>query len=63
MRPKANVPACFLVPPSLFIEGSAMNNKYIIENLRGKQEYFKDIEKVWKVYIPFNKGDLMRYKE
>lgn len=35
--------------------------KYIIENMKSKD--FKDIEKTWKVYIPFNKADLERYKE
>ena len=28
-----------------------------------KPKYFKEIEKIWGVYVPFNKADLMRYKE
>ena len=35
--------------------------RYIVKPLKSKD--FKDIEKKWKVYIPFNKPDLMRYKE
>lgn len=35
--------------------------RFIIKPHKSKD--FKDIEKVWKVYIPFNKADLMRYKE
>lgn len=35
--------------------------KFIIKPLKSKD--FKDIEKRWRVYIPFNKSDLMRYKE
>lgn len=35
--------------------------KFIIKPLKSKD--FKDIEKNWKVYIPFNRSDLMRYKE
>ncbi|MEK6951760.1 MAG: HTH domain-containing protein [Nanoarchaeota archaeon] len=42
---------------------SKINNRYIIQNLRGELEHFKDIEVTWRVYIPFNKNDLMRYKE
>lgn len=42
---------------------SKIDNKYIIKNLKGKLGDFKDVEKVWKVYVPFNKADLMRYKE
>lgn len=42
---------------------SRIDNKYIIKNLRGKKGDFNDVEKVWGVYIPFNKADLMRYKE
>lgn len=35
-------------------------DKYIIDNIKSKD--FKDIEKIWKVYIPFNKADLGEYK-
>ncbi|MFH0837404.1 MAG: hypothetical protein V1870_04705 [Candidatus Aenigmatarchaeota archaeon] len=38
-----------------------IKEKYIIKNLRGND--FKNIEKKWDVFIPFNKADLMRYKE
>ena len=34
---------------------------YIIKNAKSKD--FKNIEKIWNVYIPFNMADLMRYKE
>jgi hypothetical protein len=34
--------------------------KYIIPNL--KSDDFRDIEKVWKVYLPFNWQDLEAYK-
>lgn len=39
------------------------NEKYefIIEGL--KSEDFKDIEKLWRIYIPFNKKDLEDYKK
>ena len=36
-------------------------DKFIIKPIKAKD--FKDIGKKWKVYIPFNKADLMRYKE
>lgn len=36
-------------------------SKFIIKPHKSKD--FKDIGKKWKVYIPFNKADLMRYKE
>lgn len=36
-------------------------NKYMVPLMRSKDFY--DIEKEWRVYIPFNKKDLMRYKE
>ena len=42
---------------------SKIDNKYIIKNLRGKLGHFNDIEKTWRVYVPFNNNDLMRYKE
>ena len=35
--------------------------KFIIKPHKAKD--FRDIGKKWKVYIPFNKADLMRYKE
>jgi DNA-binding PadR family transcriptional regulator len=35
--------------------------KFIIPGLRSKD--FKDIEEYWKIKIPLNKADLMRYKE
>ena len=34
--------------------------EFIIERL--KSEDFKDIEKLWRVYVPFNKEDLNAYK-
>ena len=36
-------------------------SKFIIKPHKSK--YFKEIEKIWRVYIPFNKADLTRYKE
>ena len=36
-------------------------NKFIIKP--NKPKYFKEIEKVWRVYVPFHKSDLTRYKE
>ena len=42
---------------------SKIKNKYIIPNLRGKLNHFLNIEKEWGIYVPFNKGDLERYKE
>ena len=35
--------------------------RYIIQNLKSKD--FQEIQKKWKVYLPFNKQDLMRYEE
>lgn len=35
--------------------------KYIIENVRSKD--FKEIEGLWGIFIPFNRHDLMVYKE
>ena len=35
--------------------------KYIIPNLKSKD--FQEIQKKWQIYLPFNKQDLMRYKE
>ena len=34
--------------------------EYIIPDLKSKD--FKEIENIWKVYLPFNKGDLEAYK-
>ena len=34
---------------------------FIIKHAKSKD--FKDVEKIWKVYIPFNRADLERYKE
>ena len=36
-------------------------DKFIIKNFKSKS--FKDIERKWKVFIPFNKQDLEAYKE
>lgn len=36
-------------------------SRFIIEGLKSKD--FKDIEKKWNIFIPFNKADLRRYKE
>ena len=36
-------------------------NKFIIKP--HKPKYFKDIEKIWRVHVPFHKMDLTRYKE
>ena len=36
-------------------------NRYIVKDLKSKD--FIDIEKKWKIYIPFNKTDLTRLKE
>ena len=38
-----------------------IKNKYIIKKIKSKD--FKDIEKEWNVFIPFNKADLEVYKE
>ncbi len=40
---------------------STTKDKYIIPKMKSKD--FKDIEKKWGVFIPFNKSDLFRYKE
>ncbi|MBW2966545.1 hypothetical protein KY342_05565 [Candidatus Woesearchaeota archaeon] len=40
---------------------SKVDGKYIIDRIKSKD--FKNIEKIWKVYIPFNKADLEVYKE
>ena len=36
-------------------------SKFIIK--QHKPKYFKDIEKIWRVHIPFHRADLKRYKE
>lgn len=36
-------------------------DKWIIPNLKAKD--FQEIQERWKIYLPFNKQDLMRYKE
>ena len=36
------------------------NYNYLIKNLKSKD--FKDLEKRWKIYLPFNKIDLEDYK-
>ena len=38
-----------------------IRRRFIIKHAKSKD--FKDIEKVWNVYVPFNKADLTRYKE
>ncbi len=38
-----------------------INKRHIIENIKSKN--FQEIEKEWNIFIPFNKADLMRYKE
>ncbi len=43
------------------IKKSKSKSKFIIEPL--KSDDFKNIEKIWGIYIPFNKSDLDRYKE
>jgi len=36
--------------------------KYVIIGLTSKEKEFKDIEERWKIYLPFNKGDLEAYR-
>ncbi len=38
-----------------------IKNKYLLKKIKSKD--LKDIEKVWGVYLPFNKADLEVYKE
>ena len=38
-----------------------IRKRFIIKHAKSKD--FKDTEKLWNVYIPFNKADLTRYKE
>lgn len=38
-----------------------IRKRFIIRHAKSKD--FKDIEKKWNVYIPFNRADLVRYKE
>ncbi len=40
---------------------SRVEDKYITYPVKSKD--FKDIERVWRVYLPFNRADLRRYKE
>jgi hypothetical protein len=40
---------------------SKIHNKFIVKNARTKD--LKYIEKIWNVYLPFNKADLGVYKE
>jgi hypothetical protein len=40
---------------------SKTDNRYVVDKIKSRD--FKDIEKTWKVYIPFNKADLEVYKE
>jgi len=40
---------------------NASKDKFIINNIKSKD--FKEIEKIWDVYLPFNKFDLEVYKE
>lgn len=42
------------------LKQTKIKNRYIIPKL--KSDDFKEIEKEWNVYIPFNKEDLKRYK-
>ncbi len=42
---------------------SKIKNRYIIKGLKSKDENIKKIERLWGVYIPFNKADLEIYKE
>ena len=40
---------------------SKVDDKYVVGRIESRD--FKDIEKIWKIYIPFNKADLEVYKE
>lgn len=40
---------------------SQIKNKFIISKIKSKD--LKNIEKIWNVYVPFNKSDLEVYKE
>ena len=40
---------------------SKVKNRFIISQIKSKD--MGEIEKIWNVYLPFNKADLMRYKE
>ncbi|MBI5871492.1 Rrf2 family transcriptional regulator [archaeon] len=39
---------------------SKVKNRYIVYPIKSKN--LKDIQEKWRVYVPFNKADLMRYK-
>jgi len=40
---------------------SKVLSKFIIENFKSKD--FIEIQKMWNIYVPFNKADLEAYKE
>ena len=40
---------------------SKVKDKYIIKKIKSKD--FKNIEKIWGIYLPFNKADMRDYKE
>lgn len=40
---------------------SKVDNKYVVGRIKSRD--FKDIEKIWRIYLPFNKADLEVYKE
>jgi hypothetical protein len=42
------------------MKSSKLKTRYIIHNLKSKD--FQNIEREWKVFLPFNKGDIERYK-
>lgn len=42
------------------MKSSELNTRYITPNVKSKD--FQDIEREWNVFIPFNKGDIERYK-
>jgi hypothetical protein len=43
------------------LKSAGMESRYIIENAKTRD--FKEIERKWGVFIPFNAADLERYKE
>ena len=40
---------------------SKIDDKYVVGKVHSKD--FKEVERLWKVYVPFNKADLEAYKE
>jgi hypothetical protein len=44
---------------NLSLPRGKMGYHYTVEGLKSKN--FRDIEKVWKIYLPFNKSDLEDY--